>query len=432
MARWLLLACTSLAFASATGSAQQPACDVFCHSQLAERAAAAGDFAGYAAHVREVAVRAPSHPGVVYAQARAFARSGAPDSAIAALARLGRMGDTRDPNADSVFAPLRARPGFVSARNRLLSNRLPILDGRVAFEIADPDLVPEALAFDSTRGRFLVGSLARRVVSAVAPNGAVTPYIAHAPNMLRVVGIHIDAARGRLWFATWAPDSTHRDSTEPPSLTRLFLAELATGRIIKSWTPDGGRPGHLLNDFVVMRDGSLYLTDTEKGSIYRLRSPDDTLELFVQPPLDRYTSANGITVHPDERALYVAFLEGIARLDLTTRELTLVPSPDSVSTASVDGLYWYGNGLIAVQGIPTLARVVRYGVSADGSRITSGAVIERGLPVVQQPTTGVLVGPRFYYIANSQYGRLDDRSGRLAPQTRPPTRTAVRVIDLRP
>jgi len=63
---------------------------------------------------------------------------------------------------------------------------------------------------------------------------------------------------------------------------------------------------------------------------------------------------------------------------------------------------------------------------------TSGAVIERGLPVVQQPTTGVLVGTRFYYIANSQYGRLDDRSGRLAPQTRPPTRTAVRVIDLRP
>jgi len=314
----------------------------------------------------------------------------------------------------------------------LLSNRLPILDGKVAFEIADPDFVPEALAFDSTHGRFLVGSLARRVVSAVAPNGATTTYIAHAPNMLRVVGIHIDAARGRLWFATWAPDSTHRDSTEPPSITRLFLAELATGRIIKSWTPDGGRPGHLLNDFVVMRDGSLYLTDTEKGSIYRLRSPDDTLELFVQPPLDRYTSANGITVYPDEGALYVAFLEGIARLDLTTRDLTLVPSPDSVSTASVDGLYWYGDGLIAVQGIPTLARVVRYGVSADGSRITSGAVIERGLPVVQQPTTGVLVGTRFYYIANSQYGRLDDRSGRLAPQTRPSTRTAVRVIDLRP
>jgi hypothetical protein len=363
--------------------------------------------------------------------ARTFARAGAADSAVAWLARLGRMGDTRDPNADSVFAPLRPRPGYADARNRLLSNRLPILDGKVAFEIADADFVPEGIAYDGAQKRFLLGSLFRRLVSAFAPNGTATPFIAPVPEMLRVVGIHVDAARGRVWFATWAPDSTHRDSTEPPSLTRLFLAESATGRIIKSWSPDGGRPGHLLNDFIVMDDGSLYITDTEQGSIYRLRSPTDTLELFVQPPDGRFSVANGITSAPDGRTLYIAFLEGIARLDLATRALTLLPSPDSVSTASVDGLYWYRGGLVAVQGLPTLERVVRYGLSSNGARITSGAVIERGLPVVHQPTTGVIVGSRFYYIANSQYGRLDDRGGPLAAQTVPPVRTVVRVIALR-
>jgi hypothetical protein len=108
-----------------------------------------------------------------------------------------------------------------------------------------------------------------------------------------------------------------------------------------------------------------------------------------------------------------------------------MPSPDSVSTASLDGLYWYRGGLIGVQGIPTLARVVRYALSSDGSRITSGAVIERGQPVVHQPTTGVIVGSRFYYIANSQYGRLDDRGGPVAPQTGGPVRTVIRVIELR-
>ena len=424
-----ILAC---ALAISAARAQQPACDVFCHSRLADRAYAAGDIASYTAHVRQVAELAPSHPGVVYALARAFARAGAPDSAIAALARLGRMGDTRDPNADSAFTRLRTRPGYANARNRLLSNRLPILDGKNAFEIADPDFVPEALAFDSTRARFLVGSLAKRVVSAVTPNGAATPFIAPTPAILRVVGIHADASRDRLWFATWAPDSTHRDSTEPPSLTRLFLAELTTGRIVRSWTPDGGKPGHLLNDFVVMEDGSLYLTDTEQALIYRLRSPSDTLELFVRPPDGRFTSANGITRTPDGRTLYVAFLEGIARLDVATRALTLLPSPDSVSTASVDGLYWYRGGLVAVQGIPTLECVVRYSLSADGSAITAGGVIDRGQPVVHQPTTGTLVGSRFYYIANSQYGRLSDRGAPLEPQTGPPRRTVVRVIELRP
>jgi hypothetical protein len=48
-----------------------------------------------------------------------------------------------------------------------------------------------------------------------------------------------------------------------------------------------------------------------------------------------------------------------------------------------------------------------------------------------QPTTGTLVGSRFYYIANSQYGRLDNNSGAFTPQTGAPVRTVVRVVELR-
>jgi hypothetical protein len=61
----------------------------------------------------------------------------------------------------------------------------------------------------------------------------------------------------------------------------------------------------------------------------------------------------------------------------------------------------------------------------------SGAVLERGPRVVEQPTTGVFVGSKFYYIANSQYGRLDYRGGPLARQTGKAVLTAIRVIDLR-
>lgn len=414
-------------------SVQQPPCDIFCHSRLAGRAEAGGNFTEFLTHVKAVAALAPSHPGVAYGMARAFARAGAPDSSVAWLARLGRMGDTHDPNADSAFRPLQNRAGYVEARNRLLSNRLPILDGRIAFEIADPDFVPEALTYDGARSRFLIGSLARGTVAAFTPDGTASPFVPHAPPILRVVGIHADASRDRLWFATWGPDTTSRsDSTEPPSLTRLFLADLGTGRIVKSWAPDGGRQGHLLNDFVVMDDGGLFITDTERGWIYRLRSPNDTLELFLRPDPVHFSTANGITSVPGGRTLYVAFLEGIGRLDVDSRSLAFVPAPDSVSTASVDGLYWYRGSLIAVQGVGTIERVVRYALSADGRRITRDAVLERGQPVVHQPTTGTIVGSRFYYIANSQYGRLDDRGGPLAPQPGTPVRTAVRVIELRP
>jgi hypothetical protein len=130
--------------------------------------------------------------------------------------------------------------------------------------------------------------------------------------------------------------------------------------------------------------------------------------------------------------LYVAFLQGVARVDVGAKSIALLPSPDTVSTASIDGLYWYRGSLMGVQGIPSLARVVRYSLSADGQRITAGAVLERGHPVVVEPTTGTLVGSRFYYIANSQYGRLDNNASTFSPQTGSPVRTAVRVIELRP
>jgi len=416
---------------SAAGAAQSPPCDVFCHSLHARRAEAAGNYAEHEAHVRAIAGLAPSHPGVAYELARAFARRGNADSAIAALTRMGAMGDTRDPNGDSVFNALRSHRAYTAARNQLLANRLPILDGRLAFQLPDPDFLPEALAYDSVRARFLIGSLARRTVAAVTPNGTTTPYLQAAPGVLRVVGVHIDPQRERLWFATWAPDSSRlSDSSDVPSVTRLFLADLATGRVIRSWVPHGGRPGHLLNDFVVMADGSLVLTDTQRGFIYRLRSPTDTLELFLQPDPERLSAPNGVTASPDERALYVASIEGITRIDLATREVALVPAPDSVSTAAVDGLYWYRGSLVAVQGVPTMQRVVRFALTEDGRRIVAGHVLERGLPVVQQPTTGTIVGMRFYYIANSQYGRLGDR-GSVEPQTGSPVRTAIRAIDLR-
>jgi len=420
-------------FAGTHWSQQQP-CDVFCHARLAARAESAGNATEYASHIRAAFGIAPSHPGVVYAMARAFALTGTADSAVAWLDRLGRMGDTRDPNADSVFRPIRARPGYFDARNRLLANRLPILDGKVAFEIADPDFLPEGIAYDSTQGRFLMGSLVHRAVAAFAPSGTSTTIVPHAPEMLRVVGVHVDAPRNRLWFATWAPDSTARtdSTTEAPSITRLFLADLGSGRIVKSWVPDGGRRGHLLNDFVMTEDGTLFITDTDEGSIFRLASPKDTLERFLQPDPVRYSAANGITSTPDGRVLYVAFLQGIARVDVESKSIALMPAPDTVSTASIDGLYWYRGSLMGVQGIPSLARVVRYSLSADGQRITAGAVLERGQPVVVEPTTGALVGSRFYYIANSQYGRLDNNTSTFSPQTGSPVRTAVRVIELRP
>src|SRR2546422_3050033 len=91
---------------------------------------------------------------------------------------------------------------------------------------------------------------------------------------------------------------------------------------------------------------------SDQGSVYRIRLDVDTLELFVSPDRERFSDANGITLSADDRTLYVAFVEGIARIDIRTKAITRVPLLAAGSAASIDGLYWYRGSLIGVQHLP--------------------------------------------------------------------------------
>ncbi|PYP81920.1 MAG: hypothetical protein DMD25_00810 [Gemmatimonadetes bacterium] len=175
----------------------------------------------------------------------------------------------------------------------------------------------------------------------------------------------------------------------------------------------------------------MFITDTEQGSVYRVPLDADSLELFLSPDPERFSDANGITLSGDDRALYVAFVEGIARIDLHTRAIIRLPPPRTGgSAAAIDGLYWYRGSLIGVQHLPGLEQVTRYDLAPDGRSIRHIDVLERADSLLRLPTTGAIVGTHFYYIADSQFDRLGD-DNRLAPASRSPApQSTVRVLTL--
>ena len=396
----------------------------------ARAALAAGRYSDYLNYAQTLAGRAPDHPGVIYAVARGFALVGQPAAALRWLGRLADIGAGPDVDSDSVFAGLNSSPEFRAVRARLQRNRAPLVRGAPAFTLPDPDLLPEALARDPITGEWLVGSLAKRKIIRVAQDGTGFDFIADG-DLLRVVGIHADSARALLWFATWAP--RHVVSTalgEPPSQTRLFKCDLLTGQVLRTYVPTDSGGDHLFNDLAIARNGDVFITDTDQGSVYRVRLRADTLELFLSPNIERFSDANGITLSADDRALYVAFVEGIARIDIQTKAIMRLPLRAAGSAASIDGLYWYRGSLIGVQHLPGLEQVARYDLAPDGRSIRHITVLERGDSLLHLPTTGAIVGHQFYYIANSHYDRLGD-DNRLAPASgiRAPLST-VRVLDL--
>src|SRR6266513_4130320 len=431
VARYAVLPIWPLLLAPALLASQaSPPCSAWCLSQHAREALAAGRYRDYLNYARQIAARASDHPGVIYAVARGYALVGQPAAALRWLGRLADLGATRDLDSDSAFAGLEASPESRVVRARLQGNRVPIVRGALAFSLPDPDLLPEALAHDPITGGWLVGSLAKRKIIRLAENRPASDFISDG-ELLRVVGIHVDSARALLWFATWAPRAAGpTPPNEPPSQTRLFKCDLRTGHVLRTYVPSDSEGDHLFNDLAIARNGDVFITDTDQGSVYRVRLDADTLELFLSPGIERFSDANGITLSADERALYVAFVEGIARIDVRAKAIMRLPLLGPGSAASIDGLYWYRGSLIGVQHLPGLEQVARYDLTPDGRSIAHVTVLERGDSLLHLPTTGAIVSDQFYYIANSHYDRLG-YDNRLAPASRTPAPlSTVRVLDL--
>jgi sugar lactone lactonase YvrE len=70
---------------------------------------------------------------------------------------------------------------------------------------------------------------------------------------------------------------------------------------------------HGLNDIALARDGTVYVTDTTQGSIYRLEPGATQLERWLQD--SKMSFPNGLVLSPDDKRLYVAHVEGISMID---------------------------------------------------------------------------------------------------------------------
>jgi sugar lactone lactonase YvrE len=395
--------------------------------EAANRAAAAGRPDEYRRLMASAVGLAPQHPGVLYPLARAAALTGRTGEALSLLERVAAMGFAGFDAADTAFRSLATRPAFARAAARLAANRQPVIASDTAFTVAGPDRIPENLAFDPRSGSFFLGSMAERTVIRVRPGGAPVPFAGPEHGLLRVVGMKADPRRRRLWVATWAPVLDRaRLAAGLQSDTRLFAFDLASGRRLLMLSPRDTTRSHAFNDLVVTPAGDVYVTDNDEASVYRVRAGVDTLERIARPDPSRFNGANGIALAADGTRLYVAFAEGIARVDPASGRVRYLAVPPTVTTASVDGLYWHDGDLVAVQMEPSVERVVRFVLDPTGWRVRRAEVLERAHPAFRYPTTGVVVGDTLYYVANPGWDRLED-DGTVRPAEVPAPTVILRL-----
>jgi sugar lactone lactonase YvrE len=275
---------------------------------------------------------------------------------------------------------------------------------RVAFKIEERELIPEGIAYDPRARVFYVGSTYKRKIVSVDEKGVVRDFTGEAQEgLLGALGMKVDAKRRLLWVV-----STNAGGAMPGKglgrdclgCSAVFKYDLSAGRLIKKYVLSNKPNVHFLNDLTINSRGDAFITDTITGDIYLISRRKDELELFIN--LGQKAFPNGIDLSGDGKHLFVAAAGGIRAVNLRDRSSRELKLPDGVSPVVIDGLYFYQGSLIAVQPFADQRKVVRYSLDEGANAVTKVEVIEPEHPLFQQPTTGVIVGGDFYYIANSQ------------------------------
>lgn len=274
----------------------------------------------------------------------------------------------------------------------------------MAFKIEERELIPEGIAYDPRAKIFYVGSTYKRKIVSIDEKGLARDFTGEGQEgLLGALGMKVDVKRRLLWVVS----SNAGDAMPGKGLDRdclgcsaVFKYDLRTGRLIKKYALSNKPNAHFLNDLVINAQGDAFITDTVTGDIYSILRSKDELELFINLGPKAYP--NGIDLSGDEKHLFVAVAEGIRAINLRDRSSRTLKLPDAVAPTVIDGLYFYKGSLVAIQPFADQRKVVRYFLDEGATAVTKVEIIESEHPLFRQPTTGVLAGGDFYYIANSQ------------------------------
>lgn len=369
----------------------------------------------------------PNNGAALYALATVHASRGESAQALQCLERLVELRWTFAPD-DGDFGALASTPEYRALAQRLAAQEPQVARSRPAFTLAERDLIPEGIAHDPVTDTLFVGSIFQRKVLSISKDGTVRDFIPEARDGLwSVLGMKVDAVRRHLWVASYAGKGMKGARAEDVGRAGLFQYQLPSGALLARYTLDNTPRHHLLNDIAVSAAGDVFVTDSDAGAVHVLRAGAKALTPLV--PEDTLIYPNGIALSEQSGRLYVAHFGGLVLVDLASGQHTPLQAPAGMVLAGIDGLSAHEGSLIAIQNGLGRARVARFHFGADPSQLERAEVLESGNRLFGEiPTTGVVVGNAFLYIANSQLRRLGPDG--LLPAPEPPSQPVLLRVEL--
>jgi hypothetical protein len=410
-----LIAVAVVAPALSADSAAAPPKRLMDYVREARAARIAGNHQAWRDAAAKALAFVPEHSDILISTARAEAALGDEDAALKHLDNAIRRGAGLDLSLLPEFGKLSQRLEFVTLAQHARSNASPI-GKAVLFARLRRDTQSEGIAYDPVSQRLFAGSVQGEIF-AIDSTGAVSTFVPPGSGLREVYGLKVDAERRLLWAATSVfPDLVPNGAPKQDlGVSGVFAFSLTDGRqVTERWLKDRSVP-HGFNDIALATNGTIYITDSPTGSVYRLRPGAAKLELFVRDT--RFSFPNGIAMWPDQRRLIVASVEGLSVIDVRTRHVRRLGVPANAGVNSIDGLLVENGSLIGVQSSPYLARTVRITLDPGLTAVTAVTVLNSFTPREYYQTTAAVGGNHVYLVGGTP---AVDAAGRpLATEPQP-------------
>jgi len=382
------------------------------YEALAKKAYQEKSYAAFLENMKLAAELRPNHPRLMYNLAVAFALNSQPKEAITLLRRTAGMGLIFAPAADHDFDSLHNSPDFNDVVKQFEKNKEPTINSLNAFSVHEKGLVPESVAYDESTGVFYLSSVYKRKILSVTKSGEAKVFATEADGLWSVMGMKVDHVRHLLWICSTAHPQMSNFVATDKGKTALLKFDLRTGKLVARYQPSDTSKPHWFGDLSISASGDVYTTDSVTPAVYVVRHGSDKLETLLEG--DPFVSPQGLDFTRDQQKLFVAdYSKGVFVVELNTKKITNIVS--DFTLLGIDGLYVYKGSLIGVQNGVNPQRIIKLTLNKDLTRFDRFETIEANNPVFDEPTLGVLVKNDFYFVANSQWGAIDE-SGHLAAE----------------
>lgn len=346
-------------------------------------------------------------------------------AALQWMERYAAMGLTYDLASDEDLKPLLADEGWKKIAAQMEHGIAPVMHADHVCTIPIPDLMPEDLTFDKQSGTFIVSSIQHHSLYRVSlpkerdsSKGSNTdcavqelPLEASAKRW-PVLAVSFDPPRNLVWMTASAMAGFAGFPKEDDGKAALLAVDPQDGKVIRRFDLESKDPA-VLGDMSVAADGTVYLTDSIGGGIYRVPGNVNRANLDkakLEKIADGFFSPQTPALAADGKRLFVAeYPLGIAVINLADpSNATALSHPDNIAVTGLDGMILVGASIIGVQNGTEPERIVRYHLNDAQTAIESAEVIEQSTPRLGDPTHAVAVDGWIYVTANVGWNKVDD------------------------